>query len=116
MNRSDALPIALRAAREVDVPVYVLMLGGVDRAIQGKRFAGSPLRNLAEIAEQTGGRSFLIDGPQAALDAAARIRDDLRHQYWLAFRPSKAPDGRFRPLTVKGDRRGAKVLTRAGYR
>ncbi len=107
---------AINAARLVDVPLYVILLGGWERQVQGKYYAGSPLRALEGIAEETGGRFFLTDGPDTALTAAAQIRDDLRPQYWLAIRPSKPPDGRFRPITIKVKRAGAFVRTRAGYR
>jgi len=104
------------AARRVDVPIYVILLGGLDRQIQGKRYTGSPLRSLADMAEQSGGRFFLVDSRASAEAAAARIRDDLRHQYWLSFKPSKPPDGKFRPITVKVHHFGAVVRTRSGYR
>lgn len=107
---------AIDAARLVDVPVYVVLLGGWEREVQRKHYEGSPLRTLADIAEETGGRFFLVDEVDAALSAAVQIRDDLRHQYWLAFRPSRPPDGRFRPITIKVKRHGAEVRTRAGYR
>lgn len=116
-NASELTPeMAVAAARDVDIPVYVLMLGGLDRQIQSRRYQGSPLRALLDIAEQTGGRGYLISNPEEAVAAASQIRDDLRHQYWLAFRPAKAPDGRFRQIAVKVDKWGARVRTRMGYR
>jgi VWFA-related protein len=116
-NASELTPAdVVDAARRVDIPVYVLLLGGAERKMQGKYYAGAPLKGLSEIAEETGGRSFLIDGPEAAVEAAAKVRDDLRHQYWLAFRPAKPPDGRFRPISINVKKHGAFVRTRAGYR
>jgi Ca-activated chloride channel homolog len=118
MDNASELTVAdaVEAARAVDVPVYVLLLGGLDREIQNRRFTGSPLRGLEEVAEETGGRAFLIDDPAAAERAAAQIRDDLRHQYWLSFHPASPPDGRFRPIAVSVKRWGLRVRTRAGYR
>jgi VWFA-related protein len=107
---------AVEAARTVDVPVYVLLLGGLDRQIQLRRYTGTPLEGLAEVAEQTGGRWFVVGNREQAELAAARVRDDLRHQYWLAFRPPGGRDGRFRPITIKVKKSGARVRTRAGYR
>jgi VWFA-related protein len=107
---------AVAAARDVNVPVYAILLGGQDRQIQSRRFTGSPLKGLQEIAEESGGRAFLVDGVEAAENAAAQIRDDLRHQYWLSFRPSPPPDGRFHPIQVEVKKWGASVRTRAGYR
>lgn len=107
---------AVAAARDVNVPVYTILLGGQDRQIQTRRYTGSPLAGLQEIAEESGGRAFLVDGAEAAAEAAARIRDDLRHQYWLSFRPSPPPDGRFHRIEVLVKKWGASVRTRAGYR
>lgn len=107
---------AVEAARSVDVPVYVVLVGGADREIQARRYTGTPLQALVEIAEQTGGRWLFVGDREGAELAAARIRDDLRHQYWLAFRPDGKRDGRFRPIRVEVDAFGARIRTRAGYR
>ena len=118
MDNASQLTVddAVEAARSVDVPVYVMLLGGLDRQIQARRYTGTPLEGLAEVAEQTGGRWFVVGDREQAELAAARVRDDLRHQYWLAFQPPGGRDGRFRPITVKVDKSGARVRTRAGYR
>jgi VWFA-related protein len=107
---------AVAAARSIDVPVYVLGIGGLGREIQDRLEMHSPLDLLETVAEQTGGRFFLVKDHEDALEAAGRIREDLRHQYWLAIHPSSPPDGRFRPLTVRVDRRNVEVRTRLGYR
>ncbi len=100
-NASElTLQDAVVAARDVNVPVYTILLGGADRQIQTRRYTGSPLAGLQEIADESGGRAFLVDGKESAEAAAAQIRDDLRHQYWLSFRPTNPPDGRFRRIEV----------------
>ena len=104
------------AARAVESPVYVLAVGGQGRRIAAERDAGGPLAALRAIARETGGRFFVASDEQAARRAARRLEEDLRHQYWLAFRPSRPPDGRFRRLEVRLDRPGLKARTRSGYR
>ncbi len=107
------------AALEVEAPVYVLALGGAAREIQARRDPGNPLAGLADIARQTGGRLFLIGGEDEAAEARAaalRIRDDLRHQYRLAFRPPRDRREGSHRIEVRVGRRGARVLARRAYR
>lgn len=104
------------AARRVDVPLYVFALGGVDREIQAKKGQDGPILLLSKVAEQTGGRLFLIRDAETAEAAVERFLEDLRHQYWLAVEPLRPPDGTFRELEIKVRKRGAKLRTRLGYR
>jgi VWFA-related protein len=106
---------AVSAARAIGVPIYVVALVGEDRAIQEKRAQATPLRPLREIARLTGGRFFLARDFFETDKAAVAVRKDLRHQYWLGFKPVRPPDGTYRPIKVEVDRRGLDVLTRQGY-
>ncbi len=104
------------AARAVETPVYVLAVGGQGRRIAAERQPDGPLAGLRAIARETGGRLFVASDEKAAREAALRLEEDLRNQYWLAFRPSRPPDGRFRRLEVLLGRRGLHARTRSGYR
>ncbi len=118
-NASEMTPEqVINAARSVEVPIYVFALGGPSREIQERR-GQSPLEVLHRIAEQTGGRFFLVGGEdeaERARQAAAAIRDDLRHQYWLAFRPESPADGAFHPIDIAVKGKGLRVRSRQGYR
>ena len=107
------------AARQVRAPVYVLAVGGEGERIRERsrrRRERSPLALLRRVAAETGGRFFLVTSRDEARAAALRIRDDLRHQYWLGFHPESAPDGRFHRVRVRVDRPGVSILARSGYR
>jgi VWFA-related protein len=106
---------AVRAARSIGVPIYVVALVGEDRVIQEKRAQAAPLRPLREIARLTGGRFFLARDFFETDKAAVAIRKDLRHQYWLGFKPLRPPNGTYRPIKVEVDRKGLEVLARQGY-
>lgn len=107
---------AIAAARKIGAPVYVMAVVGKDQSIDEKRRDAAPMRSLRMIARMTGGRFFYVrDGEQAA-DAVETIRDDLRHQYWIAFRPVRPPDGSFRRVHIDVKRRNATILARDGYR
>ncbi len=107
------------AARRVRAPVYVLAVGGEGERIRERtrrRRERSPLALLRRVASETGGRFFLVTSAEEAREAALRIRDDLRHQYWLGFHPESPPDGEFHRVRVRVDRPGVTVLARSGYR
>jgi Ca-activated chloride channel family protein len=58
---------------------------------------------LAEISEQTGGRSFPVRKPFDIVDAAIRIGLELRDQYLIAYRPANQNwNGTYRRITVAG--------------
>jgi VWFA-related protein len=107
---------AIETARAVGVPVYALGIGGLDRHVQDRQEGKSPYDALRVLAEQTGGAFFEISDTESATEATAQITQELRHQYWLAFRPYAPPDGRFRPIRVSVDRSGARVRARTGYK
>lgn len=107
---------AVAAARKIGAPVYVMAVVGKDQAIDERRRDAAPMRSLRQIARLTGGRFFYVrDGGQAE-KAVEVIRDDLRHQYWIAFRPLRPPDGSFRRVNIDVKRRGTTILARDGYR
>lgn len=71
---------------------------------------------LEDMAEQTGGRAFfpyyVDDLGQAFID----IKDELRHQYALAYTPAgRTADGKFHKIRVEVDQKHLKVRARKGY-
>jgi VWFA-related protein len=121
IDNASRLPSSevVAAARSVSAPVYVLALGGTARQIQVERGQAEGIERLRTIARQTGGRLFVVPGEEGEGPerAAARIRQDLRHQYLIGFEPAPGgEEGEIRPLEVDVDAPGAKVLARKGYR
>lgn len=97
---------ALQHARELDVLVYPISLGG----------ERPPL--FAELAAATGGRSFAIEDPSALAKTFGAIADELRHQYLLGYTPTRPADPsrpEWRSLTVKVSRPDVRVRARQGY-
>ncbi len=77
-------------------------------------------RDLERLCEETGGQAFFI-GDELALERAfSRVARELRGQYILTYRPTNDNyDGRERRVEVRltgGNRDGARVRTRRGYR
>ncbi len=71
-------------------------------------------QSLLTVADWTGGRAILnANNPQ---DSVRPILEESSSYYLLAFEATDVkPDGRFHPITVKVNRPGVQVRTRAGY-
>ena len=114
-----SLENALKAAREVDVPIYCLGLADPvpeepDIEVEAPAQAESVLR---QVAEETGGIFSLIRTPEDLQEAVSRIQEDLRSQYVLGYTPkTSARDGRFRRISLMvADRSRLVVRARKGY-
>jgi VWFA-related protein len=99
-------------ASTIDVPVYVFDVGDAT----GVRAATEPTRQavLTDVARATGGDLFVVRTPQDAAAAIARLDDELRHQYVLAFEPT--PGGGLRRVQLVTRNRELRVSARVWYR
>lgn len=105
---THSLTDAIEAAQGADTLVYTI--------VYPSGWSGTAAADrLERLALETGGRSFPAPkGSPARI--FARIEEDLRNLYVLAFTPPPAArDGKFRPLAVKTTRRGVAIRARAGY-
>jgi Ca-activated chloride channel homolog len=85
--------------KEADVMVYAI--GIYDRYFQSDEERLGPAL-LGDIAQLTGGRAFTVENPNDLGDVATKIGVELRNQYVLGYRPSKAArDGKWRKIKVK---------------
>ncbi|HKT88653.1 MAG TPA: VWA domain-containing protein [Candidatus Sulfotelmatobacter sp.] len=85
--------------KEADVMIYAI--GIYDRYASAVEERLGP-ELLSEITELTGGRAFTIDNPNDLSDVATKIGVELRNQYVLGYRPTKAVrDGKWRKIKVK---------------
>ena len=70
---------------------------------------------LTELAEQTGGRAFFLDGTEGVQAIYERILTDLRSGYLLSYQStSTKPEGEYRAIAVQVEGRGLDVRARAG--
>jgi Ca-activated chloride channel family protein len=85
--------------KEADVMVYAI--GIYDHYFPTEEERLGPAL-LGEISELTGGRAFTVENPNDLADVATKIGVELRNQYVLGYRPSKAVrDGKWRKIKVK---------------
>jgi VWFA-related protein len=102
---------ALTYAKLSGVVIYTVGLATEDLDMEAKS-------HLAKLAEQTGGRAFVIHKADELIGVYQRIEAELRSQYLLAYAPDKpapAGDKRFRRVEVKVAKKGVVVRTIPGY-
>jgi Ca-activated chloride channel homolog len=105
-------------ASEIDVPVYIIGVvsmieNSADDTKTNSTGRAALTGDLADLAQWTGGHSFLVSTPAQRSIAARQIIEELRHQYLLAFEPSGRPG--WHPLVVRARNKDLVVRTRSGY-
>jgi VWFA-related protein len=102
-NSSAMTPAEVSAvASSIDVPVYVLAVGSSET--EGP---------IVDLARWTGGDFFVANDRQRRSEGIARLIDELRHQYVIAFEPS-AVSG-WRHVEIKTRKPGLTVRSRSWY-
>ena len=105
-------------------PVYARGLAPLDAAVVSER-PSSPREDAANLRVKQDGLRFLADNTDGTsvmntnnIDGAMqRIVEDLSSYYLLGYYSTNAKlDGRFRNITVRVARAGARVRARRGYR
>jgi Ca-activated chloride channel homolog len=131
---------AFRAVVEEEVPVYALSKTRIQSNLENEQLrfysqsrsslnqlkvdgirltlAGlaSSERNLARLAEETGGRLFLPERFEQLDAVYQQVADELRSQYVIFYTPTEAArDGRYRAVRVRLKTPRLHVTTRFGY-
>jgi VWFA-related protein len=103
---------AARSAQESDAVVYGIHYMDADlEAVYSAR----GLTALEKISHPTGGRTFAVGGRHPLEKVFDTIREEMRSQYTLAFKPvAEVDDGEWHKLEVR-TKAGHKVSTRSGY-
>ena len=105
-------------ASAIDVPVYVVGIvpsidnPSADQAVPSA-LKSALVGSLADLAEWTGGHSFVVSTPGERSVVARQIVDELRHQYLIAFESSGKPG--WHPLVVRARDKDLTVRARSGY-
>jgi Ca-activated chloride channel family protein len=100
---------ALEYAKHSGIAFYTIGLGQIAKQPDIRM-------KLAQIAAETGGRSYFIDRAVELSGTYRSIETELRSQYLLAYQSSKqGTDGKFRTVEVKLNRPGLEARTVPGY-
>jgi Ca-activated chloride channel family protein len=108
-----------RLAVETDAQIYTIAVGGGAPRTQAMAFAEEMggLSFLRNLAESTGGLSFVVRNGTDIAKATASIGRALRNQYTIGYVPSgNGRSGQWRRIRVKVEGPGMRAYARAGYR
>jgi Ca-activated chloride channel homolog len=121
-NLSDrALSESIEMAERCEVAIYSISTSTDWVAVTTsdrphKMFKTQGDEVLEKFAVQTGGRVFFPYKVDDLAESFQDIGEELRSQYFIAYAPGAAPDGRYRKIQVDiVDRKGLTVRTRKGY-
>ena len=109
-----------RLASEIDVPVYIVVVSPFDAAAAlsktETREAADALTQgrLGTLARTTGGEILSAATETGASQAARRIVDDLRQQYFIGFAPDASRPG-WHSIEIRTRRKDLVVRARSGY-
>jgi VWFA-related protein len=100
---------ALAYAQHSGVSVYAVSFGG-----PGSTLLEGGRRHLGNLADATGGRSFVLSSVDQLQRTYEEIQEDLRSQYLLVYQ-SDGQGEKFRTVDVKVKRPGVTARTMRGY-
>jgi VWFA-related protein len=107
---------AAEIAGRVSVPIYAIAFLSSSEASLVEGATTTDLDVLRIVSEATGGRLFVVHGPDELKEAAAFVDSELRFQYVLGYYPAgRRAHGEFRTIQLEVSRRRLHVRTRAGY-
>ncbi len=106
---------AIHAAHMADATVFTIGLGGeLSTTDFTGRYRTSEI--LERLARTTGGDYHAVTSWRRLGSAFRTVVEELRQQYWIAYRPPAARPGEtWRPVQVKVSRPGYTTRTREGY-
>ncbi|HYU33450.1 MAG TPA: VWA domain-containing protein [Thermoanaerobaculia bacterium] len=100
---------ALEYARRSGVAIYTVGIDMPQKEVDIRA-------KLQKLAEETGGRSFFIAAASELEKVFAKVEDELRSQYMLAYQSTnQSRDDKFRTIEVKLARPGLEAKTVRGY-
>jgi len=120
-NSRHSLRQIKNLARESDAEIYAIDVCDAPTLLLTKKLEERFGRQwLTDVTESTGGRTLAVDNPASIPNAAARASLELRNQYILGYRPSRAmSDHKWRKIKVKVTRSAdflpLQVYYRTGY-
>jgi VWFA-related protein len=97
-------------ARAVEATVYCVGIrGGAGLMDRG------PRGFLRKVARETGGQYYFPEKVGELVRVFADISDELHNHYLLGYSPQRSPDGTWREIELKINRKDAQMRVRKGY-
>jgi VWFA-related protein len=95
-----------------DAFAYAIAIDSPERQPINTRVNPTALR---EITDTSGGRTEVVYSTNDISEAAARIADELNHQYLLGYTSSHGADGKYHSIRVRVPHTDYRVRARGGY-
>jgi VWFA-related protein len=112
-NSSNASLRDVRSALvKSDAFVYAIAIDPEERQAINTRVDAEALR---EITAESGGRTEVVRGSAELAAAAARIAEELNHQYVLGYSSPRGADGKYHSIRVRVTGSDYRVRARNGY-
>jgi Ca-activated chloride channel homolog len=102
----------LSALRRTDLFVYAIGIDPADR--RAINTAVNPAA-LAQITDQSGGRTRVVHDSTEVTQALAQIAEELNSQFLIGYSPSRPADGRYHSIRVRVSGGDYRVRARNGY-
>lgn len=104
------IPQVIDAARHAETTIYAISTNTSNVVTRGDKL-------LKRLAEETGGRAFFPNKSEDVVKAFDTIRDELRSQYALSYKPADfAADGHYRSIVIQAlNDKNVLIRARKGY-
>lgn len=107
---------AIVAARKVQIPIYTIGISSIPEHLRQKGQVGQHEALMRRFSEETGGYLSVVHDPDELKESVARVNQELRYQYLLAYQPAVGTwDGAFRSIQLETRSGRYVVRTRKGY-
>jgi VWFA-related protein len=109
-SSKNTLPAVVARAQQAEVTVYAVSTNSLADSSADK--------NLKHLARPTGGQALFPGNVRKLTRAFARISEELRYRYAVAYRPPEIADnGSFHHIQIQARKSGKKlrVMARQGY-
>jgi VWFA-related protein len=116
---ADAIDIAQRTETTIFAISTKAGFSGTVPGVEAGTVKDAGDKELDRMCAETGGKAFFT-GDRLALERSfTQVARELRSQYLLTYKPTRAFDGSYRRIEVKladASRKGLEVRTRKGYK
>jgi VWFA-related protein len=104
------IPQVIDAARHAETTIYAISTNTSNTVSRGDKL-------LRRLAEETGGRAFFPNKSEDVVKAFDTIRDELRSQYALSYKPADfQADGHYRSIVIQAlNDKNVLIRARKGY-
>jgi Ca-activated chloride channel family protein len=104
---------AIQAAQESQTAIYCVV---DEMTYESKHEMKLGRQAAAELADQTGGETLIVDAPVSLASVLKQLKSDLHNFYVLRYQPTNSVhNGKIRGLRLETSRKGTTLVATKGY-